>query len=204
MFGEQKKAQLIIVCTEKTRKHANYLVQLIGAKDDTNDATTGIKDGSVEAVVWGEKDYKANLATLKSSANIVFIGNDKMIKDEIANMNEVYDAYGMKFKSLGHRAALYVEDKSLSEEDYDAFLELSNKYQKAFEKVHFSLVEAAPPVAKVLGIGLGVISPIASSVAVAGLVKGAWNKMKVMEQQFTFLTLYSYLELLPKFLEDNT
>ena len=97
MFGEQKKAQLIIVCTEKTRKYANYLVQLIGAKDDTNDATTGIKDGSVEAVVWGEKDYKANLATLKSSANIVFIGNDKMIKDEIANMNEVYDAYGMKF-----------------------------------------------------------------------------------------------------------
>lgn len=203
MFAEQKKNQLIIVCTEKTRKYANYLIQLIGAKDDAEDQEVGIRDNSVEAVVWGEKDYKANLPTLKSSANILFIGSNKMIKDEAANMNEVFNSYGMQFKSLGHRAAMYVEDKVISKEDYEAFLDLCNKYQKAFEKVHLTFVDTANPVAKAIGLGISAINPISYTAAVAGLVKGVLNKGKVMDQQYTFLVLYSYLELLPKFLEDN-
>lgn len=203
MFAEQKKNQLIIVCTEKTRKYANYLIQLIGAKDDAEDQEVGIRDNSVEAVVWGEKDYKANLPTLKSSANILFIGSNKMIKDEAANMNEVFNSYGMQFKSLGHRAAMYVEDKVISKEDYEAFLDLCNKYQKAFEKVHLTFVDTANPVAKAIGLGISAINPISYTAAVAGLVKGVLNKRKVMDQQYTFLVLYSYLELLPKFLEDN-
>lgn len=203
MFAEQKKNQLIIVCTEKTRKYANYLIQLIGAKDDAEDQEVGIRDNSVEAVVWGEKDYKANLPTLKSSANILFIGSNKMIKDEAANMNEVFNSYGMQFKSLGHRAAMYVEDKVISKEDYEAFLDLCNKYQKAFEKVHLTFVDTANPVAKAIGLGISAINPISYTAAVAGLVKGILNKGKVMDQQYTFLVLYSYLELLPKFLEDN-
>ena len=203
MFAEQKKNQLIIVCTEKTRKYANYLIQLIGAKDDAEDQEVGIIDNSVEAVVWGEKDYKANLPTLKSSANILFIGSNKMIKDEAANMNEVFNSYGMQFKSLGHRAAMYVEDKVISKEDYEAFLDLCNKYQKAFEKVHLTFVDTANPVAKAIGLGISAINPISYTAAVAGLVKGVLNKGKVMDQQYTFLVLYSYLELLPKFLEDN-
>lgn len=203
MFAEQKKNQLIIVCTEKTRKYANYMVQLIGAKDDAEDQEVGIRDNSVEAVVWGEKDYKANLPTLKSSANILFIGSNKMIKDEAANMNEVFNSYGMQFKSLGHRAAMYVEDKVISKEDYEAFLNLCNKYQKAFEKVHLTFVDTANPVAKAIGLGISAINPISYTAAVAGLVKGVLNKGKVMDQQYTFLVLYSYLELLPKFLEDN-
>lgn len=203
MFAEQKKNQLIIVCTEKTRKYANYLIQLIGAKDDAEDQEVGIIDNSVEAVVWGEKDYKANLPTLKSSANILFIGSNKMIKDEAANMNEVFNSYGMQFKSLGHRAAMYVEEKVISKEDYEAFLDLCNKYQKAFEKVHLTFVDTANPVAKAIGLGISAINPISYTAAVAGLVKGILNKGKVMDQQYTFLVLYSYLELLPKFLEDN-
>ena len=203
MFAEQKKNQLIIVCTEKTRKYANYLIQLIGAKDDAEDQEVGIRDNSVEAVVWGEKDYKANLPTLKSSANILFIGSNKMIKDEAANMNEVFNSYGMQFKSLGHRAAMYVEDKVISKEDYEAFLDLCNKYQNAFEKVHLTFVDTANPVAKAIGLGISAINPISYTAAVAGLVKGILNKGKVMDQQYTFLVLYSYLELLPKFLEDN-
>lgn len=203
MFTDQKKKQLIIVCTEKTRKYANYMVQLIGAKDDTEDQEVGIRDNSVEAVIWGEKDYKTNLPTLKSSANILFIGSNKMIKDEAANMNEVFNSYGMQFKSLGHRAAMYVEDKVISKEDYEAFLDLCNKYQNAFEKVYLTFVDTANPVAKAIGLGISTINPISYTAAVAGLVKGVLNKGKVMDQQFTFLVLYSYLELLPKFLEDN-
>ena len=199
MFTDQKKKQLIIVCTEKTRKYANYLIQLIGMKDDTDGQTTGIKDDSVEAAIWSEKDYKANLPTIKSSTNILFIGSNKMIKDEAANMDKIFDSYGMQFKSLGHRAVMYVEDKILSKEDYDAFIDLCSKYQKSFKKVHLDFVNTANPILKTIGVFAPVIYPA----AIYGLVSGARAKGKIMDQQFTFLMLYSYMELLPKFLEDN-
>lgn len=203
MFAEQKKTQLIIVCTEKTRKYANYLIQLIGMKDDTDDNTVGLKDGSVEAAIWDEKHYKDNLHKFNPYINILFIGSNKMIKDEAANMDEVFNSYGMKFKSLGHRAAMYVEDKLLSKEDYEAFIDLCNKYKKSIEKAHITYADTVNPVAKAIGFGISTINPISCTAAVAGLVKGVLNKGKVMDQQFTFLVLYSYLELLPKFLEDN-
>ena len=199
MFAGEKKTQLIVVCTEKTRKYANYLIQLIGMKDDTDDQTTGIKDSSVEAAIWSEKDYKANLPTIKSSTNILFIGSNKMIKDETANMDKIFDSYGMQFKSLGHRAVMYVDDKLLSKEDYDAFINLCSKYQKSFEKVHLNSVNTANPILK----ALGVFAPEVYPAAIYGLVSGPRTKGKIMDQQFTFLMLYSYMELLPKFLEDN-
>ena len=57
---------LIIVCDEKSKEYANYLSQLISMEDDTEDTTVGVKDGSVQAQVWLEKDYKANSATISS------------------------------------------------------------------------------------------------------------------------------------------
>lgn len=199
MFAGQKKTSLIIVCTEKTKKYANYLIQLIGMKDDTDDKIVGLKDGSVEAAVWNEKEYKANLPKIKSSENILFIGSNKMMKDEAANMDEIFNSYGMRFKSLGHRAVMYVEDKLLKKRDYEAFIDLCNKYQKSFEKVHLNFVNTANPIVK----WVGVFAPIVYPAAIYGLVSGTRAKGKIMDQQFTFLVLYSYLELLPKFLEDN-
>ena len=199
MFAGEKKTQLIVVCTEKARKYADYLIQLIGMKDDTDDQTTGIKDDSVEAAIWSKKDYKANLPTIKSSTNILFIGSNKMIQDQAANMDKIFDSYGMQFKSLGHRAVMYVDDKLLSKEDYDAFIDLCSKYQKSFEKVHLNSVNTANPILK----ALGVFAPVVYPTAIYGLVSGARAKGKIMDQQFTFLMLYSYMELLPKFLEDN-
>ena len=199
MFAGEKKTQLIVVCTEKARKYADYLIQLIGMKDDTDDQTTGIKDDSVEAAIWSKKDYKANLPTIKSSTNILFIGSNKMIQDQAANMDKIFDSYGMQFKSLGHRAVMYVDDKLLSKEDYDAFIDLCSKYQKSFEKVHLNSVNTANPILK----ALGVFAPVVYPTAIYGLVSGGRAKGKIMDQQFTFLMLYSYMELLPKFLEDN-
>ena len=51
-------------------------------EDDTEEATVGVKDGSVQAQVWLEKDYKANSATISSTQHIVFIGNSKLLKEQ--------------------------------------------------------------------------------------------------------------------------
>lgn len=51
-------------------------------EDDTEDETVGTKDGEVAAQVWLEKDYKANAAQLSSNQYILFIGQDKLIKEK--------------------------------------------------------------------------------------------------------------------------
>ena len=69
---------IIIVCDEKRKKFGDYLAQLISMKDDTEENTVGIKDGSVEAQVWLEKEfYKSNAQTTSSEQHILFIGNSK-------------------------------------------------------------------------------------------------------------------------------
>ena len=49
MFGNGAKTEtpLIIVCDEKDMVYANYLIQLIGQKDDAGDSVVGIADDSV-------------------------------------------------------------------------------------------------------------------------------------------------------------
>ena len=47
--------KVIIVCDEKRREFADYLSQLVSLSDDTDDATVGVKDGTVATQVWLEK-----------------------------------------------------------------------------------------------------------------------------------------------------
>ena len=61
MFGNgmQKPEQsLIIVCDEKDIAYANYLIQLIGQKDDTGESVVGVADDSVSAAIYTVKTYK--------------------------------------------------------------------------------------------------------------------------------------------------
>lgn len=78
--------KLIIICEEKCRQYGDYLAQLISLEDDTEENTVGTKDGEVAARVWLEKDYKANSAQLSSSQYILFIGQDKLIKEKSSHM----------------------------------------------------------------------------------------------------------------------
>ena len=71
MFG-QNVNKLIIVCDESTQEYANYLRQLVSSKDDEENEVVGTKDGSVDAVVWLEKDYVANMV-LFLLANMFFL-----------------------------------------------------------------------------------------------------------------------------------
>lgn len=113
--------KLIIVCEEKCRQYGDYLAQLISLEDDTEDNTVGTKDGEVAAQVWLEKDYKANSAQLSSSQYILFIGQDKLIKEKSSHMNMEFSEYGMKYGWLGKQAVLSV-GKVVEADKYESFI----------------------------------------------------------------------------------
>ena len=49
MFGDgmqKNELPLIIVCDDKDMVYANYLIQLIGQKDDAGDSIVGVEDDS--------------------------------------------------------------------------------------------------------------------------------------------------------------
>lgn len=203
MFEETVTSTLIIVVTEKCRKYGAYLMQLISVKDDKKDHTVGPKDGSVKAVLWSEKDYQSNLPTLSSTAHILFIGNSKLINDETANMSVRFNDLGMKFLSLGRKAALFISEIISTKEQYDRFITLCSKYGKNIEK------KAEFKEKNNLVVPKGILAGAASVGGV--LIKAVKNvlsevdyrkKERIKDQQYSFLVLYSYIELLNDFLEN--
>ena len=78
MLGGMVK-KLIIVTGEKETAYAELLSSLISLKDDDmeNNQIVGIKDGSVEAVVWNEAVYNDNKPQLGSNTKLIFVGKNK-------------------------------------------------------------------------------------------------------------------------------
>ena len=126
--------KLIIVCEEKCRQYGDYLAQLISLEDDKEDETVGTKDGEVAAQVWLEKDYKANAAQLSSNQYILFIGQDKLIKEKSSHMNMEFAEFGMKYGWLGKQAVLSVE-KVVEADKYENFISYAQNYQKNVEQL---------------------------------------------------------------------
>lgn len=199
MFEEEKK-KLIIVYTKQTEKYATYLMQLIGAKDDEGDTIVGLKDGTVDAVLWNEKHYEDNRNQLPSSQYILFVGDSKLIKTESTNMNRVFDRFGLRFSVLGRRAAMNVDPKLLNKKDYESFCAFSAGYGKEIEKkAKLNFINTAHPAVKWIG---ALAAPFVYPAFIYGLISGEASRVKINDQQYTFLMLYSYLELLPDFLGD--
>lgn len=198
MFNDGSAKKLMIVCTKETQKYGAYLMQLIGSKCDKGDTAVGLKDGSVEAVLWSEANYEANRPTLPSSAYVLFIGDSKPINAEASNMNKIFEKYGMKFSALGTRAAMSIDKKPLNKEEYEKFLAFSSKYGKEYErKAKLNPVNTANTSALLLAT-----SCLLAPVAIYGLVSGKKEREALNDQRYSCLTLYSYMELLPKFFED--
>lgn len=113
--------KMIIVCSDKRRKYGDYLAQLISSVSNNEDS--GLAGTSV--VVWSLNDYKSNSAQLSSDQYILFIGNDKMIKEKRTHMKLQYDKYNMKYGWLGRQASLNV-GYTISLKEYSSF----QKYYK--------------------------------------------------------------------------
>lgn len=212
--------KLIIVCEEKCRQYGDYLAQLISLEDDTEDETVGTKDGEVAAQVWLEKDYKANAAQLSSNQYILFIGQDKLIKEKSSHMNMEFAEFGMKYGWLGKQAVLSVE-KVVEADKYENYISYAQNYQKNVEQLIKSKDKkalkagAAAGVAGTAGVAgaagvakagaLAVISPVAL-VPIAGIgagvmaVKKFTLNSKIKEQQYSCAVMKFYLDDLSKFL----
>lgn len=203
--------KLIIVCEEKCRQYGDYLAQLISLEDDKEDETVGTKDGEVAAQVWLEKDYKANAAQLSSNQYILFIGQDKLIKEKSSHMNMGFAEFGMKYGWLGKQAVLSVE-KVVEADKYENFISYAQNYQQNVERLIKSKDKkalkagAAAGAAGVAKAGaLAVISPVAL-VPIAGIgagvmaVKKLTLNSKIKEQQYSCAVMKFYLDDLSKFL----
>lgn len=121
------------------------LSPLITLKDDDveNNTVVGIKDGSVEAVVWNADIYNDNKAQLGSNTKLIFIGKNKSSEAVIPSIRFDKDMakYGVNVGSLGNKAVLYIESNTLfSNKDlYDGFYE---KYIKLTERFDDSVADA--------------------------------------------------------------
>ena len=134
MFEKQVK-KLIIVTDEKNKPYANYLLALISAKDDKEGEVVGVEDGSVEAVIWSEKNYADNEPTLSSNAHVLFLGDSKLSKTQRGGMSVKFDDFGLKYGWLGKRAVMYVDHVITNVVEYNRFYDYAIKYQENFTKV---------------------------------------------------------------------
>lgn len=214
--------KLIIVCDKETEKYANYLRQLISSNDDKEGSIVGIKDGSVDSVVWTEEQYKANSPTISSSQHILFVGNGKVAQNESASIKFVHDKFGMKYGWIGKRGVAVV-DKTLNEEEYSDFLEYCKEHGVNNEKISFKLfgepkrdVNTEGNVNDVKKQKESVLNDVLKSTVIATSVAGILGgistlgahgvktlitSVKVKEQQYTALIVILYLNGLESFME---
>jgi hypothetical protein len=200
MFSLNKQQELIIVCDEKTLKTANYLVQLISLKDDHEENVVGIKDGSVNAVIWLEKNYHDNQATLSSNAHVLFIGDSKIAKSQRTSIVEKHNAHGMIYGWLGKRAVMYIDKPAIKQEEYAAFQEYAKQYKDKVETLVTKLDAEGIIQEAAIGAALLVwLGPIGGGIEAVRFFK---KRQEVIQQQMDCLALIMYLEGISKFLEE--
>ena len=134
MLGTTKK-KLIIVTDDKSNVYAELLSELVTMKDDSTDRVIGVKDGSVETVIWDEKIYTDNQAQLGSNNKIVFLGRSDISKTVGANINcqNDFSAYGICYGYVSNKAVVYVDNALLSanKELYDEFYDKYCAFMKS-------------------------------------------------------------------------
>ena len=229
MFEKQVK-KLIIVTDEKNKPYANYLMALISAKDDKEGEVVGVADGSVEAVVWSEKNFADNEPTLSSSAHVLFLGDTKLSKTQRGGLKIKYDDFGLKYGWLGKRAVMYVDRVITNVVEYNRFFESASQYQENFTKaierktvqmqVQGDIVDIdekeykklhgkqVPVVAALAAFVTPITAPVATAVAVVATpvvaakgVASLKERKEVMQQQQSYLAMLFYMEGLKEFLE---
>lgn len=197
--------KLLIVCEEKYKVFADYLAQLISLEDDTEEKSVGVTDGEVSAQVWLENDYKSNSAQIASNQYIVFIGQNKLIKEKSSHMKVVFSQYGINYGWLGKQAVVTV-NKAIQIEDYDEFLHYALNYQNDLEKLTEKKDAKEENKIKVEGNdekrALTLVKQAAAIAPQIGsnfLRKRAYNK-KIEQQQYSFAIMKFYIDYLAEFL----
>lgn len=198
--------KLLIVCEDNLMQYGDFLAQLISLEDDKEGDVVGVKDGSVAAQVWPEKDYKANSAKISSDQYILFIGNSKLAKDKRAHMLNKYTKYGMNYYGLGKQASLFV-DATIDASQYDSFIEEAQLYNSDIRHLFGNKTEqiALPSAENSQEVGAGfvvIIPEIVQKAKARGAeaFRMAMSNKKILDQQYTCLMCLFYLNGLNAFL----
>lgn len=129
---------LTIVETKKESEYSTLLLQLISANDDNAETGEihGIKDGSVNAALWTEKEYLDSRSKISSKQNVLFVGLSDTSKAIAKNIvfNQEWAQYGIYIGWLGKTGVLYADPNILlkDKEKYDEFYAV---YSDAFSEV---------------------------------------------------------------------
>ena len=220
MFGNERKIKVTLVADEDEQVYAKLLQGLISTKDDGEENIVGVKDGSVESVLWLFKEKEGNRPTISSEQKMIYFGKNKMTKDEIEIMNENYSYFGMHYGWLGNTAVIYIDKTSKSLKEYETFLkkaeEIGLKFEHADEKNELK---------KVISKGKGIVENVANkknkkafipflsspiskvgkkvtatiSDKIEDTVDMVWGK-ELWKQQYTFLITHFYLNAMNRFL----
>lgn len=134
MFNKEKQ-KLIVVVNDKTAVYGELLSALVSMRDDKYDENgnlldggiIGVRDDSVDVVVWNEKTYVDNQPKLGSSNKIIFIGRMKATKSIEPNLNMKggLHEFGIYSGSLGNKAMIYAnaDDLARNRDIYNKFID---------------------------------------------------------------------------------
>lgn len=205
------KTELMIVCDDKSMQYANYLIQLVGQKDDSDDATVGTKDGAVSAAIYTEKQYKDTLAKITSNTHILFIGKNKTTMEQAKYIPCKIDSYGLRYGWLGKRAVMYV-DRKITKEEAQAFINYAHNYQLEYKELNQGFKTVSTVVDGLMSptvinnfkkLSDWLLAPITiTPAAIYDLVQRSKSLKEMEEQQYRCLTLAVYMDGLQKFLEE--
>ncbi|MBE6539805.1 MAG: hypothetical protein E7674_03595 [Ruminococcaceae bacterium] len=195
------KKKLIIVYDKNTKIAANHLLQLISAKDDTDDTQVGTKDGQVDAVIWNETEYESNRPMLNSSQKILFIGDTKISKEMRCHIPDTFNEIGMHYGWLGAQAFAYIEKFKLTKDTEKKLDKLLEKYGDKFNDEF--LVKLSPYGVKnaVVSTSLALLTGGASL-----FVEGALGKAKhdkTINKLYMLLVVILYIDGLSSFIGEN-
>ncbi len=186
----------IIVCDEKHREYGDYLSQLISMNDDTEEKIVGIKDGTVAAQVWLEKDYKANSATISSNQHILFIGDSKLINEKRSHMKNAFSNFGISYDWLGRQAALTV-GKVIPLDKYKDFIAFAQSYGQNIEQLVSKNTKKTDVFAVLAGLTFAPLTGLEAAIPVA---KKLTLNSKIKKQMYSFAIMKFYLDDLSNFL----
>lgn len=183
-----EKKEVIIVYDDESKEYSEYLFALISTKNN------------IVARCLSLKQYEETSVTLSSENNIIFIGNNKIIKNRIKYIDITFKKYGMNYGWIGKHCVVYVEDEILEQNEYKEFIEYTSKINTKFKDENIS--------ALALQQNSSIVSLFSLFTPILGLGYMAYklylnysdNKKKIKNQQYGTLINIFFTNDLDKFL----
>lgn len=198
MFGFEtvNKKSLIIVCDEPELIYANYLIQLIGQKDDVGDEIVGVADDSVEAAIYTVKQYKDSMSKISSNQRVIFIGAIAM--EQAQTMDKLFDAWGMMACGLGKRWSLFAYDAPRKAYKKKALRDAYHDFRQYSEEEYgLSQVNALEEYER----DLKEINPNGIPFEHHLMVRNS-AMQEMLDQRYKLLVKKTYIDALKSFMED--